>query len=601
VSDVGRVPLWHHPCPRGRGPGRQIPGGLFSHSGRRQRRTQQRLRQRPSPNTVRRTKSSTRSRRKIPIGTRTSSSSARSTSKTIGGPEGEGGKPRRAGNAARDPAPKPEAPAITPPPVVLAPPSAAPAPETTNATPPPLRVRSYHHDPCGSRAAENEQVKQLNAELERARQQIQQLQAARDELNAKLQEQLSKVAPTQTNQQIEDLLKTNQVLAAQLAAAQTEAAEARERAACSAPGANAAPAPPAQSPELAQLRTELAQTRGELQQTKEELQQTRVELDTTKNRWRNRRRTTPSCATPTMRSFPSLRMPTSDWPPPRLPATRTTKSSVSCAKRTRSCGSLPSARPPRHLPAGKAKKAPMARRFPSFAAGVLISAPRRRPRNNLNPETATPASAMEESGRGKLVATLTSPKKAETPPAPAAVPPANTQTNIPPKPVVTVKKTPTATDAALTSTNAPTGFQADAATSASAQTGTGTQADSGTGANTRLDERAVTSYECTAPDRGTQTGTSRRRQATRAHGGLRRTRRRSKHRHRRTPVPNAAPRAGSRQPCRRLRRRTGANRNGTPAPARRRTALAKAGGATPPASPGPVVAATTTTAAASPE
>ena len=52
------------------------------------------------------------------------------------------------------------------------------------------------------------------------------------------------------------------------------------------------------------------------------------------------------------------------------------------------------------------------------------------------------ASAMEESGRGKLVATLTSPKKAETPPSPAAVPPANTQTNAPPKPVAQITKTP---------------------------------------------------------------------------------------------------------------------------------------------------------------
>ena len=102
------------------------------------------------------------------------------------------------------------------------------------------------------------------------------------------------------------------------------------------------------------------------------------------NRWRKRRPTTPSCATPTMRSSPSSRTPTSDWPPPRLPGARTTKSSVNCERRTRCCGSLPSAKPPRHLSAGKAKKAPMVRRFPSFAAGVPVSTPRRWPRNNPN-------------------------------------------------------------------------------------------------------------------------------------------------------------------------------------------------------------------------
>jgi len=181
----------------------------------------------------------------------------------------------------------PESPAIAPLPVVLAPPI-APAPEAaTNAptlavAPAPKIITVTPAAPVPP--AEIEQVKQLNTELERARQQIEQLQAARDELNTRLQEQLSKVAPAQTNQQIEDLLKTNQVLAAQLAAAQTEAAEARERAAhvlAPTPTPPATP-PSAESPALVQLRTELAQTRGELQQTKDELQQTRVELDTTK-------------------------------------------------------------------------------------------------------------------------------------------------------------------------------------------------------------------------------------------------------------------------------------------------------------------------------
>ena len=109
---------------------------------------------------------------------------------------------------------------------------------------------------------------------------MQQLETARNELNAKLQEQLSKVTPTQTTPQIEDLLKTNQDLAAKLAAAQTEIAQVREQAA-----AAAAPSPPATNAQpdvVQQLHTELAATRGELQRTKEDLQTTRVELGTTK-------------------------------------------------------------------------------------------------------------------------------------------------------------------------------------------------------------------------------------------------------------------------------------------------------------------------------
>jgi len=117
---------------------------------------------------------------------------------------------------------------------------------------------------------ENEQVKQLTSELERARSQVEQLEAARNDLNTKLQEQLAKVAPTQTTPQIEDLMKTNQDLAAKLAAAQTEIEAAKER-------ATATPVPvpvPAPSGEVDQLKTELAQARGELQETRQQLQET---------------------------------------------------------------------------------------------------------------------------------------------------------------------------------------------------------------------------------------------------------------------------------------------------------------------------------------
>ena len=173
------------------------------------------------------------------------------------------------------------APPVTPAPAAPVAPPAAPATEAPVAPPaapaPPLPVAP----PTTSVAppVETEQVHQLKDELQRAREQVQQLEAARDELNSKLQEQLKQVAPTQTTPQIEALLKTNQELAAKLAAAQTEIAQVREQATAAAP---AVPAPAVEPEIVQQLRTELAQTRGELQQTKDQLQATRLELGTTK-------------------------------------------------------------------------------------------------------------------------------------------------------------------------------------------------------------------------------------------------------------------------------------------------------------------------------
>ena len=117
----------------------------------------------------------------------------------------------------------------------------------------------------------------LAGELQRSREQIRQLEAARDEINTKLQESLAKVAPTQTTPQIEELLKKNTELAAQLAAAQTEVAQLREKV-----PAAPAPAPPeaGESPEIVRLRSELTQARAEIERTKQELEQSRQELST---------------------------------------------------------------------------------------------------------------------------------------------------------------------------------------------------------------------------------------------------------------------------------------------------------------------------------
>lgn len=121
-------------------------------------------------------------------------------------------------------------------------------------------------------------MESLAGELQRARDQIHQLEGARDEINAKLQASLSKVAPTETTPQIEELLKKNTELAAQLAAAQTEAAQLREKAPAAAP----ATAEAGESPEIAQLRNELTQARTEIEQTKRELEQSRQELGAVK-------------------------------------------------------------------------------------------------------------------------------------------------------------------------------------------------------------------------------------------------------------------------------------------------------------------------------
>jgi Tfp pilus assembly protein PilF len=363
------------------------------------------------------------------------------------------------------PAAKPEAPAITPPPVVLAP-SGAPTPEATASNAMPLAAAAptpkiVSFAPAAPvPPAENEQVKQLNAELERARQQIQQLQSARDELNTKLQEQLSKVAPTQTNQQIEDLLKTNQVLAAQLAAAQTEAAETRERAAHVPPPAPTppptVPTPPAESPELLQLRTELAQARGELQQTKEQLQETRVELDTTKQSLEKAQADNAELRHSNDAVIAQLTDANKRLASAKASGGKDDEIIRQLRKENALLRIIAERKASASFVGGESEESTNGPAIPELRGWR----PRQRPtalakEQSKSEAAATPpaASALEESGRGKLVATLTSPKKVETP---AAVPPANTQTNIPPKPVVTVKKTPPPTPATAAPKPSPT-------------------------------------------------------------------------------------------------------------------------------------------------
>lgn len=157
-------------------------------------------------------------------------------------------------------APAAPAPAVVP----LPEPAPAPAPAPPVPAPP---------APAPAAPEQAEQVRQLTAELARAQQQLREVEAARDELNAKLQEALKKISPTETTQQIEELLRQNQQLAAQLAAAQTQLAELKEQAATTVPS----PAP-ADTTELAELRAQLTEARTALARSRDELEQTRQQL-----------------------------------------------------------------------------------------------------------------------------------------------------------------------------------------------------------------------------------------------------------------------------------------------------------------------------------
>ena len=297
-------------------------------------------------------------------------------------------------------------------------------------------------------AAESEQVRQLTSELQRAHQQVEQLEAARNELNAKLQEQLSKVAPTQTTPQIEELLKTNQELAAKLAAAQTEIAEARERAA-------AVPAAPTTAPaatsDLEQLRSELAQARGELQQAKQELQQTRLELGTTKQaldkaqadsaelrrsyedvigQLTDANKKLTSARAGSDKDDEIIRQLRKENALLRIIAERKASDSAATGENEDSTNnpSVPELRGwrprPRAQPVAKAPPPPN------------LEEPK------PEPKPAPPPPSMEESGRGKLVATLTAPKKTEPTNETVVAEPPKPQTNAPPTPPAPVKKTP---------------------------------------------------------------------------------------------------------------------------------------------------------------
>ena len=341
------------------------------------------------------------------------------------------------------------APAVTP--AQTPPPATTPETPTAPATQPAPPAVSAVTATNPATAAESEQVRQLTSELQRAHEQVEQLETARNELNAKLQEQLAKVAPTQTTPQIEELLKTNQDLAAKLAAAQTQIAEARDRAAA------VVPAAPAPSADLEQLRTELAQARGELQQTKEELQQTRLELGTTKQALEksqaenaelrrsyeevigqltdaNKKLTAAKAGSD--KDDEIIRQLRKENALLRIIAERKASDSITPGGEEENPNGPPELRGWRPRPRPQSQSVAKAK--------PEVSKP--------EPEPTTTPSTMEESTRGKLVATLNAPRKTEptneavvaAPPKPQATapatPPAPVKTSPPPAPKQEIAK-----------------------------------------------------------------------------------------------------------------------------------------------------------------
>lgn len=337
------------------------------------------------------------------------------------------------------------APSVTP----AQPQPAATTPETpaapaTQPAPPAPAVSAIATNPAT--AAESEQVRQLTSELQRAHEQVEQLEAARNDLNAKLQEQLAKVAPTQTTPQIEELLKTNQDLAAKLAAAQTQIAEARDRAAAAVPEAPSTNAPAATS-DVEQLRTELAQARGELQQTKEELQQTRLELGTTKQALEKSQAENAELR----RSYEEVIGQLTDANKKLTAAKAGSDKDDEIIRQLRKENALL-----RIIAERKASDSITPGGEEENSNGPSIPElrgwrPRPRPQPVVKtkpeapkpePEPATPPSSMEESTRGKLVATLSAPKKAEPTNETVAAEPPKPQAVAPAPPPAPVKKTP---------------------------------------------------------------------------------------------------------------------------------------------------------------
>lgn len=173
------------------------------------------------------------------------------------------------------PAPAPGAPTPTPVPTpapVTAAPAPTPAPTPAIVTP---QVTSKP-TPAGAAvtpSAEMERVQRLTGELQRAQDKIRELEAARTDLKSKLDEALAKPAPVAPvpvpvvaapDTRVADLTKQNQELSTQLATAQAQVANLKEKLQVAVKPAAPVVAAGVESPELKQLRAEIQRVKDEL-------------------------------------------------------------------------------------------------------------------------------------------------------------------------------------------------------------------------------------------------------------------------------------------------------------------------------------------------
>ncbi len=119
----------------------------------------------------------------------------------------------------------------------------------------------------------------LEAELRQSQDKIARLETERNDLNSRLQEALGKLSARQTTPQVEELLKKNADLTAELASAQAAITKMRDELTIATAGKAESEAAVQLRAEVGKLQSELEQTKALLAQRTEELGATRAELE----------------------------------------------------------------------------------------------------------------------------------------------------------------------------------------------------------------------------------------------------------------------------------------------------------------------------------
>jgi Flp pilus assembly protein TadD/uncharacterized coiled-coil DUF342 family protein len=259
----------------------------------------------------------------------------------------------------------------------------------------------------GEAVAKAAKADELTAQLQQSQEKVRTLEAERTDLNTKLQAALAKTAPTQTNPQVEELLSQNADLTAKLAAARSEIDDLRSK-----PNAT-----PADDAEKIQLRADLTQTRQQLENAQTEnvhLKASQEEIMAKLTETERQLRAVKASNEKSDEIIQQLRKENA------VLKEIVERSSVASRDEEESDSDAPS------IPELRGWH-PRRRRTASAPPP-----PRAAPR----PTTPQPSSAVNESGAGKLVATIKAPTPAK---APASEEPPKTSAPTPPtKPPVPV-------------------------------------------------------------------------------------------------------------------------------------------------------------------